>query len=78
MSLPQTLNGYPVVSATGHGNGYATVMVDRGPDSPHQFVVATWHDGLKTGWLWGHYEGKREDADKTFAEISERNAKRSA
>lgn len=76
MTNPISLNGHPVILSVPHANGHTTVMVDRGPDSGHRYVVATWAPILANTWSWGHYFADLAEANEAFREVSARNAKR--
>ncbi len=74
MPVPKTLNGYPVIEAIYHAN-CATVMM-HGPD---KIIVATWWEGLKDTWSWGHYfngENKIVEAAREFQAAAGRNTER--
>lgn len=75
VDVPTKLNGYPVVESKAHENGHVTVLVQR--DDPHDpYVVATWWQGLGTGWSWGHYFDTMLRASEDFSETCRRNERR--
>ncbi len=74
MNIPKVLNGYEVIQSAKHTN-CATVMMT----GDEKVVVATWWPELKSTWSWGHYfHGERmvSEAVVSFAEVSQRNARR--
>jgi hypothetical protein len=73
MIKPKTLNGKPVVQLCEHGNGYWTVMVQRGEND---YIVATWWQSLKSQWSWGHYDLTEDEANVVYDETCKRNAMR--
>ena len=75
VKAPTKLNGFPVIASMTHSNGYVSVMVER-DDEFMPFVVATWHEGLKNSWTWGHYFYTRDEAVADFQETQARNQNR--
>jgi hypothetical protein len=73
---PSRLNGYPVIRAQDHGNGYATVMVHLSDNGATPFAVVTWWPDLNTSWMWGNYCRDASDAESAWNEVEARNAKR--
>ena len=59
MSIPETLNGYPVIGSlprnrVGESNSHA-VLVHRPEHPVHQYVTAVWSPIMGDSWCWGRY-----------------------
>lgn len=63
---PATLNGAPVLAVAAQGDRLR-VLVDRGADSAHRFVVASWWPGLGRSWSWGHYFATAQEVREYLA-----------
>jgi hypothetical protein len=62
------IHGYPIVArAPGNRAGWEIILVERGPESFHPYVTATWETGAGE-WIWGHYFESLEEAKRDFAE----------
>ena len=74
MAVPTHINGYAVIASQSKKlDPTLIIIVVHRPGSVHPYVVASWWEGLQSGWWQGHYEKTLTDALDTFKKMHGRD-----
>ncbi len=52
---PRAVNGCRIIAFWPRRAGGLRIVADRGTESPHRYVVASWHPNNPDSWSWGYY-----------------------